>query len=56
MKVEYYLTKKGEALAPIMIEMANFSMQWEPKQIFKNEKPSTIKQTFGTEMLAELWD
>ena len=56
LKVEYYLTKKGEALAPIMIEMAIFSMQWEPKEIFKNKKPHTIKEAFGTEMLAEIWD
>ena len=56
LKVEYYLTKKGEALAPIMIEMANFSMQWEPKEIFKDKKPRTIKEAFGTEMLATIWD
>lgn len=56
LKIEYHLTKKGEALAPIMIQMAIFSMQWESKQVFKNQKPSTVKETFGTEMLAEIWD
>lgn len=56
LRVEYYLTKKGEALAPIMIEMAVFSMQWEPKKIFKDKKPHTIKEAFGTEMLATIWD
>ncbi len=56
LKVEYSLTEKGEALAPIMIQMANFSMHWESKKVFKNKKPSTIKKTFGTERLAKVWD
>ena len=56
LKVEYHLTEKGEALAPIMIQMANFSMHWESKKVFKNKKPSTIKETFGTERLAKVWD
>ncbi len=56
LKVEYSLTEKGEALAPIMIQMANFSMHWESKKVFKNKKPSTIKETFGTERLAKVWD
>ena len=56
LKVEYSLTEKGEALAPIMVQMANFSMHWESKKVFKNKKPSTIKETFGTERLAKVWD
>ena len=56
LKVEYSLTEKGEALAPIMIQMANFSMHWESKKVFKNKKPSTVKDTFGTERLAKVWD
>lgn len=56
LRVEYSLTEKGEALAPIMIQMANFSMHWESKKVFKNAKPSTIKETFGTERLAKVWD
>ena len=54
--VEYHLTEKGEALAPIMVEMAIFSMRWEPKQVFKNQRPATIKEAFGTENLDKLWD
>ena len=56
LKVEYRLTEKGEALSPVMIQMANFSMRWEPKKVFKNQEPSTIKETFGTERLAKVWD
>ena len=56
LRIEYALTEKGESLAPIMIQMANFSMHWESKQVFKNKKPSTIKETFGTERLAKVWD
>ena len=56
LKVEYSLTEKGESLAPIMVQMANFSMYWESKKVFKNKKPSTIKETFGTERLAKVWD
>ncbi|QMU55020.1 MAG: transcriptional regulator [Nitrosopumilus sp.] len=56
LRVEYHLTEKGKALAPVMIQMANFSMRWESKKVFKNEEPSTIKETFGTERLAKVWD
>ena len=40
LRVEYHLTEKGEALAPVMIQMANFSMHWEPKKVFKNPASS----------------
>jgi len=30
--------------------------QWEPKKIFKKEKPMTVKQTYGTERLSKIWD
>ena len=56
LKVEYSLTEKGEALAPVMIQMANFSMRWESKKVFKTQEPSTVKETFGTERLAKVWD
>ena len=54
--VEYNLTEKGKALEPILLQMANFSMRWEPKKIFKNKKPLTAKEAFGTERLSKLWD
>jgi len=56
LQIEYSLTEKGKALEPILVQMANFSMQWEPKKIFKKEKPMTVKQTYGTERLSKIWD
>ncbi len=56
LQIEYLLTEKGKALEPILVQMANFSMQWEPKKIFKKEKPMTVKQTYGTERLSKIWD
>ena len=53
---EYSLTEKGMAIEPILAKMADFSMQWEPKKIFKKEKPITIKEAYGTERLSKLWD
>jgi len=56
LQIEYSLTEKGKALEPILVQMANFSMQWEPKKIFKKEKPMTVKQAYGTERLSKIWD
>jgi len=44
LQIEYTLTEKGKELEPILVQMANFSMKWEPKKIFKKEKPLTIKE------------
>ena len=54
--VEYSLTKKGKALDPILALMAEFSFQYEPEKIFKDKKPRHVKQYFGTESLAEVYD
>ena len=54
--IKYSLTEKGKAIEPILVQMANFSMLWEPKKIFKKEKPITIKEAYGTERLSKLWD
>ncbi len=54
--IEYLLTEKGKAMEPILAKMADFSMQWEPKKIFKKEKPITLKEAYGTERLSKLWD
>ncbi len=56
LQVEYSLTAKGKSVEPILVQIANFSMHWEPKKIFKKEKPMTVKQTFGTERLSKIWD
>ncbi len=56
LQVEYSLTAKGKSVEPILVQIANFSMHWEPKKIFKKEKPMTVKQTYGTERLSKIWD
>jgi len=56
LKVEYSLTKKGKALDPILALMAEFSFQYEPEKIFRDKKPKHVKQYFGTEILAEIYD
>lgn len=45
-KIEYTITKKGKALKPILEQMAAFSMQYCPKDVFKDGKPRTFKQAF----------
>jgi len=52
----YSLTEKGKSLEPILVQMAKFSLKWEPKKILKKEKPMTIIQAFGTERLSKIWD
>ena len=54
--VEYSLTDKGKSLEPILVQMASFSMRWEPKKILKKQKPMTVIQAFGTERLSKIWD
>lgn len=56
LKVEYTLTKKGNALNSILAHMAEFSFQYEPEQIFKDKKPRHVKQYFGTDILSEIYD
>jgi len=56
LQVEYSLTKKGKALDPILALMAEFSFQYEPEKIFRDKKPKHVKQYFGTEILAEIYD
>lgn len=56
LRVEYSLTEKGKSLEPILVQMAKFSLKWEPKKIFPKEKPMTVTQAFGTERLSKIWD
>jgi DNA-binding HxlR family transcriptional regulator len=54
---EYSLTDKGMAMERILVEIATFSTTYEPKSIFKDEKPRTsVQQLFGTESLSEVYD
>jgi len=45
-KIEYFVSKKGKALKPILDQMAAFSMQYCAKDIFKDGKPRSFKQVF----------
>jgi DNA-binding HxlR family transcriptional regulator len=46
-KVEYRVTEKGKALIPILYQMAKFSIQYCPKDVFKDKKPRTVEEVFG---------
>jgi DNA-binding HxlR family transcriptional regulator len=48
-RIEYYMTEKGIALAPVLEQMAAFSMKYCAKDIFKDKKPRTLKEVFGYE-------
>ncbi len=56
LKVEYTLTEKGNALNPVLAQLAEFSFQYEPEKIFKDKKPRHVKQYFGTDILSEIYD
>ncbi len=56
LKVEYSLTKKGNALNSVLCHIAEFSAQYEPEKIFKDKKPRRMTQLFGTEILSEVYD
>lgn len=45
-KIEYFVTKKGRALKPILEQMAAFSMQYCPKDVFKDGKPRSFDEVF----------
>ena len=46
-RIEYYMTEKGMALAPVLEQMSAFSMKYCAKDIFKDKKPRTLKEVFG---------
>ena len=46
-RIEYNLTEKGKKLQPILEQMAAFSLKYCSKQIFKDGKPRTLRQTIG---------
>ncbi len=46
-KIEYTVTKKGNALKPIIMQMAAFSMKYCSCEVFKDGKPRTLEQVFG---------
>lgn len=56
LQVTYSLTEKGKTLEPILEILAEFSMKYQPKTIFKDEQPKTMKRVFGTEILSKIYD
>ena len=42
-RVEYFLTQKGQALKPILDQMAAFSLQYCSKDIFEDGKPRSLQ-------------
>ena len=46
-KIQYFLTKKGRALTPILDQMAEFSMQYYSKEVFKDGKPRTYNEVYS---------
>ena len=46
-RVEYTIMEKGEALKPIITQMAEFSMKYCSHDVFKDGKPRTVQQVFG---------
>lgn len=54
--VEYVLTEKGMALEPIIAKLGEFSMMFCSKEIFKDRKPRSVRQLFGSEALSEIYD
>ncbi len=46
-RTEYTITEKGEALKPIIEQMAAFSMKYCSCDVFKDGKPRTVEQVFG---------
>jgi DNA-binding HxlR family transcriptional regulator len=43
-KIEYFLTEKGSALKSILDQMATFSVQFCPKDVFKDGKPRKYEE------------
>jgi DNA-binding HxlR family transcriptional regulator len=46
-RVEYTIAEKGLALKPVILAMAEFSMKYCAKDVFKDGKSRTLKQVFN---------
>ena len=46
-KTEYSITEKGKTLEPVLELLAEFSMKYEPKIIFKDGKQKDFEDVFG---------
>jgi DNA-binding HxlR family transcriptional regulator len=53
---EYYPTEKGMAVQRILVEIASFSIKYEPEIIFVDKKPrNNMKPLYGTQNLSEVY-
>ena len=48
-RIEYTITEKGRALAPILDQMSAFSMRYCSKDIFKDGKARKPEEVYGYE-------
>jgi DNA-binding HxlR family transcriptional regulator len=54
---EYAPTEKGMAVQRILVEIASFSVKYEPEIIFVDKKPrNSRKPLYGTRNLSEVYD
>jgi DNA-binding HxlR family transcriptional regulator len=49
-RVEYTLTEKGEALHPVLDQMASYSTQHCAKEVFKDGKARKLGEVYGYEL------
>jgi DNA-binding HxlR family transcriptional regulator len=49
-RIEYYPTKKGLALQPILDMMAAYSMMYCSKDVFKDSTPHQFKEVYGRDI------
>ena len=47
-RIGYFLTEKGSALKSILNQMASFSMRHCAKEVFKDNKPRTLKRDLAS--------
>ena len=50
-RVEYTLTEKGEALHPVLDQMASYSTQHCAKEVFKDGKARPLEDVYGYDLL-----
>jgi len=49
-RVEYALTEKGKALHPLLDQMASYSMQHGPIEVFKDGKVRKLEEVYGHDL------
>lgn len=50
-RVEYAITEKGLALKPVILAMAEFSVKYCAKDVFKDGRSRTLKQVFNPTLI-----